>query len=528
MSIKPMPLINPRHFLKFHNLCPFHKSQPSHRNSRPLPTLCEMTLLIAVCVCLSGCSFTSNGIYGYTQSASRRTAEKKEALFEKRGERLYRAAISGIWYPFGWESPYLFVDIGAEHPVMLTSGKTFDYPTESGEKIQTCMECEVYYHNNGEDIFLGALESLNTGCPIAYDETGIYVAGAHGVEKYVIDESGAAPCLRMEIGSYRSEAGLYRSDTVNSTLSKNEYNRLYADYLSAKIIDYGDVLPFLYKYADEEIELLQLLEKEADCKITEYQYADFNHDGYMDIASAYKKDGLWHLLYLCGDEHVCLELETLRYDFCEVWSFPTYDGETYSETHLLVNVYDDAGADRHFSIYALKDHALTPVLDRLPGHVSMNDGSAINQTLFLNMEDCGDGYSAITYLSYEDGAYKELGILELPEDKFLQYDNAKEVLANIRAELGTDDIRFTFYAQQLSTIRIQCEITSESGEVRFCHFTLHHDKNELHTPSMYHMRFQTTAETQISEFSGYPRYNMHEGRLKSHFTDLEVTYPEID
>ena len=269
MSIKPMPLINPRHFLKFHNLCPFHKSQPSHRNSRPLPTLCEMTLLIAVCVCLSGCSFTSNGIYGYTQSASRRTAEKKEALFEKRGERLYRAAISGIWYPFGWESPYLFVDIGAEHPVMLTSGKTFDYPTESGEKIQTCMECEVYYHNNGEDIFLGALESLNTGCPIAYDETGIYVAGAHGVEKYVIDESGAAPCLRMEIGSYRSEAGLYRSDTVNSTLSKNEYNRLYADYLSAKIIDYGDVLPFLYKYADEEIELLQLLEKEADCKITD-------------------------------------------------------------------------------------------------------------------------------------------------------------------------------------------------------------------------------------------------------------------
>lgn len=138
-------------------------------------------------------------IYGYTPLTSRRTYEKKKALFEKRGERLYRAAISGIWYPFGWESPYLFVDIGAEHPVMLTSGKTFDSPTESGEKIQTCMECEVYYHDNGEDIFLGALESLNTGCPIAYDETGIYVAGAHGVEKYIVDESCETPFTDLEV-----------------------------------------------------------------------------------------------------------------------------------------------------------------------------------------------------------------------------------------------------------------------------------------------------------------------------------------
>lgn len=484
----PTPLFHPRHFLKF-------------------PDPKQIMLLIAMCACLSGCSFTAKDVGCYTPLTSRYADEKKDVLFEKRSERLYRAAISGIWYPFGWESPYLFVDIGAGYPVMLTSGKTFNYHTKSGEKIQTCMECKVYYHDNDQYVLLGVIESLNTGYPITYDETGIYAAGAHGIEKYVIDESGAAPCLRMEIGSYQNEIGLY------------------ADYLSAKIIDYGDALPFLYKYADEEIELLQLLEKEADCKITEYQYADFNHDGHMDIAGAGMKDGLWHLLYLCGDDHVCLELETLRYDFCEIWSFPAYDGETYSETHLLVNAYDDAGADRHFSIYALKDHALTPILDHLPGRVSMNDGSAINQTLFLNMEDCGDGYSAITYLSYKDGAYKELGILELPEDKFMQYDNAKEVLANIRAELGTDDIRFTFYAQQLSTIRIQCEITSESGEVRFCHFTLSPSNNELLTSSMTHRCFQTTAETPLPD---YPLYNMHEGRLKSHFTNLEVTYPEID
>lgn len=508
----------------FLNLKHFQESQTPHRNNRTLLTLCKITLLTAVFTCLAGCSFLSKDIGSYTPLTNRRTEDKQEILFKKRSERIYRAAISGIWYPFGWESPYLFVDIDAGYPVMLTSGKTFDYIAESGEKIQTCMECEVYYHDSGQHILLGVLESLSSGYPITYDGTGIYVAGALGVEKYIVDESGTVPCLKMETGLYRDAAGLYCCNTPNSALSEEEYNRLYMDYLSAQIIDYGDVQPFLYKYADEEIELLQLLEKEACCKITEYQYSDFNHDGHMDIAGACKKDDFWHILYLCGDDHICLELDTLRYDFCEVWSFPTYDDETYLETHLLVNVYNDAGADRHFSIYALKDHMLTPVLDHLPGRVTMNDISVINQTLFLNVEDCGDGYSAITYLCYEGGSYKEFGISELSEDNFMQYDNAEEVLTNIRTELGTDNIRFTFYAQQFYNIRIQCETTSESGEARFCHFTLSPSNNELLTSSMTHRCFQTLTGTQIPD---YPLYNMLEGRLKDHFTDLEVTYPEI-
>lgn len=479
------------------------KKQTPHRKEQILP-ISIIALLIASYTCLTGCSHTAEDLSGYTPMTNRRTDKERETLFEKKSERLYRTTINEIWYPFGWESPYLFVDVGAAYPVMLTSGKTFDYITESGVKIHTCMECEVYYQDNGQPVLLGTLESLSTGYPITYDETGFYVAGGCGVEKYIVDLNGAAPCLRMDKKLCREEVGLYHS---------------------AQIIDYGGAYPFLYKYTDEEIELLQLLEKEAGCKITEYIYIDMNLDEHTDLVGACKKNGLWHILYLCGDDHACRELETLRYDFCELWHFPAYDDETYLESHLLVNVYNDAGADRHFSVYALKDHVLQPVIDHQPGHVTMNDISAINQTMFLSVEDCGDGYSAVTYLHYENGVYKELGISELSESKFMQYDNAEDVLSNIRNELGTDDIRFTFYAQQFNNIRIQCETTSESGETRFCHFTLSNVNNELLTSSMSHYRFQTITGAQVPD---YPLYNMYEGRLKSHFTDLDVTYPTID
>ncbi|MDE6387662.1 MAG: hypothetical protein K2L82_07660 [Lachnospiraceae bacterium] len=501
------------------------RSQTPRRNNRIFLMLCVMAQFLVVCACLAGCSHTSKDSAGYIPLTNSWTDEERAILFHRRGERLYRAAISEIWYPFGWDSPYLFVDMGVAHPVMLTSGKTFDYTMETGERIQTCMECEVYYHDGNQYILLGTLESLNTGYPITYDETGFYTAGDYGVEKYIVDESGSVPCLRMDTGIYQSEAASSDSDAA-SDMTAGEYALLYNDYLAAQIIDYGDAYPFLYKYADEEIELLQLLEKEAGCKITEYRCIDMNQDGHIDIAGVYKKDNLWHVLYLCGDDHVCLRLEPFRYDFCELRHFPAYDDETYLETHLLVNVYDDAEADRHFSIYALEDHVLQPVIANQPGCVYMDDTSAINQTLYLSVEDCGDGYSAITYLHYEDGAYKEFGILELSESKFMQYDNAEEVLTNIRTELGTDDIHFTFYAQQFSNIRIQCEATSENGDVRFCHFTLNHDNNLLRLPSMFRLRFQSISETQPSDNT--PLYNMHEGRLKNHFTDLEVTYPAID
>lgn len=484
------------------------------KNKRILFVLYIMIQIILTVLCLAGCSLTQNDTK-YAPLGNHLTDVNREVFFQKRGAKIYRAAISGIWYPFGWESPYHFVNIGADYPVMLTSGKTFDYKSENGEKIQTCMECEVYYHDNGQYILLGTLDSLTTGYPIAYDETGFYEAGTHGVRKWILDESGSAPYLKTEQEACLSDSG---------DASADEYNRLFNDYLSAKIIDYGNVHPFFGKLHDEEVELLQLLEAETGCKITEYSYTSMNNNGIMEIIGAYRENDMWHVLYLCSDERVCHELETFRYDHCELFAFPIYDDTTYLGTHLFVNVYDDAGIDKFFSIYALDDHEMHPIISNQLGYVYTNDISAINQTLYLNVEDYGNGYSAITYLHFDGTTYREYGLLELSEKQFMQYDNAEEVLENIHAEIGSDDIEFSYYLQEPWYIHIQCESKSETGDTQYCHFTLDTSSdNQLREVNTYAASLPVAASQTLYT---KPLYNWHEGRLKEFYTDLEVTYPD--
>lgn len=133
----------------------------------------------------------------------------------------------------------------------------------------------------------------------------------------------------------------------------------------------------------------------------------------QEIIGAYSENDMWHVLYLCSDEKVCHELETFRSDHCELFAFPIYDDITYLGTHLFVNVYDDAGIDKYFSIYALDDHEMHPVISNQFGYVYTNDISVINQTLYLNVEDC----SAITYLHFDGTTYREYGLLELSEEQ---------------------------------------------------------------------------------------------------------------
>ncbi|MDE6844939.1 MAG: hypothetical protein K2J99_04125 [Lachnospiraceae bacterium] len=430
---------------------------------------------------------------------------------------MYKATIGNLLYPLGWESTYIFVDMGTDYPIMLITGITFDYETEQGEKIQTCMDCEVYYHDNGQTILLGTLGSLSTGYPIAYDETGFYEAGAHGVRKWILDESGSSPCLKAEQETYLSD--------VRNT-SADEYNRLYHDYLSAQIIDYGDSEPFQRKLHDEEVELLQLLEAESGCRIMEYDYLDMDHDGKTEIIGSYKQDDLWHILYLCSDDKICRELESFRYDHCKLLPYPIYDDTTYLGIHLIVNVYDDAGIDKRFSIYALGDHELQPVISNQFGHAYIDDTSVINQTLNLNVEDYGDGYSAITCLCFDGSVYKEYGLSELSEGQFMQYGNAEKVLADIRAEIDSSSIEFSYFLRADNHVLIQCESISESGDTQFCHFTLRASgDNQLEEAYIYQRSLHPATGQQTSHTASL--YNRHEGRVKEFYTDLDVIYPDL-
>ena len=489
------------------------------KNKQILFVLCVMSQIMLSGFCLAGCSSSIKNKVKYTPVGDHLTKETQEIFIQKRGEKIYRAAISSIWYPFGWESPYIFVDADAAYPIMLTSGKTFDYETESGEKIQTCMDCEAYYQYNGQSILLGTLGSLSTGYPIAYDETGFYEAGIHSVKKWILDESGSAPCLKIEQEAYLSD---------DETVSADEYNRLYHNYLNAKIIDYGDAQPFQGKICREEVELLQLLEEEAGCRIVKYNYIDLNQDGNTEIIGSYKEDGLWHILYLCSDDRVCRELGSFRYGQCELLAYPVYGDAAYSGIHLIVNVYDDTGTDKYFSIYALDDHILQPVISNQFGHVYTDDTSAINQTLYLDVEDYGDGYSGVTYLYFDGSAYKEYGLSKLSEEQFMQYGNAGKVLADIRAEIGSDTIEFSYFLRANHHVLIQCGSASESGDTQFCHFTLRvSNDNQLEETYIFQRSLHPVTGTAQTPYTK-PLYNRHEGRVKEFYTDLEVIYPDPD
>lgn len=495
-------------------------NQTYHKSSRILFALCAIIQIMLAGLCLAGCSSVQNSAQ-YTPARNHLTTASQKTFFQKRCEKIYRAAISGIWYPFGWESPYIFVSTDASYPIMLTSGRTFEYKTENGKKIQTCMECEVYYHSNGQYTLLGTLDSLNTGYPIAYDETGFYEAGTHGVRKWILDEDGPSPCLKIEQEVYFSGG-----EDADKNMSANEYNRLYHDYLSAEIIDYGDANPFFGKLYDEEVELLQLLEAESGCKITEYRYIDMDHDAHMEIIGAYKEKELWHILYLCSDDKICRELCSFHYDQCKLSHFATYGGETYQGNHLIINVYNDTGTDKYFSIYALDGHKMQPVISNQFGHVYLDDTSTINQTLYLDVEDYGGGYSGITYLSFDGSAYKEYGLSRLSEGQFMQYSNAEEVLADIRAEIGSDTIEFSYFMRANHHILIQCESISESGGTQLCHFTLRASgDNQLEETYIPQRSLHPAADKQAPYTK--PLYNRHEGRVKEFYTDLEVIYPNV-
>lgn len=479
------------------------------KNKQMLFVLCAMIQII-----LSGCSSAQNDTK-YTPLGNHLTDKTRQALFQSRGKRIYKTTIGTLLYPLGWESSYIFVDIGADYPIMLISGTTFDYETENGDKIQTCMDCDVYYHDNGQSILLGTLDSLNTGYPIAYDGTGFYEAGTHGVKKWILDESGSAPCLK-------TEQEIYLSDVENA--SADEYNRLYNDYLSAQIIDYGDSQPFLGKLHNKEVELLQLLEAESGCRIMEYKYIDMDQDGNNEIIGIYQEEELWHIMYLCSNDRVCHELESFRYDHCNLLLYPVYDDASYLGTHLIVNVYDDTGIDKHFSIYALDNHKMQPVISNQFGYIYLDDISVINQTLYLNVEDYGDGCSAITYLCFDGSAYKEYGLSRLSEEQFMQYGNAEEVLADIRAVTDSDSIKFSYFLRTNRHVLIQCESVSESGDTQFYHFTLRTSgDNQLEEAYI----FQHSLHPVTSQQTPYTRqpYNRHEGRVKEFYTDLEVIYP---
>lgn len=97
----------------------------------------------------------------------------------------------------GLEDNELFaiIDTNASLPVLLVTSQVYN----DGLGNQAALNCDVYYLIDKEVKNIGTIESMGTAYPIAYDETGIYAASGHDMQRFEIEKSGS---LRLAEGIY--------------------------------------------------------------------------------------------------------------------------------------------------------------------------------------------------------------------------------------------------------------------------------------------------------------------------------------
>lgn len=97
----------------------------------------------------------------------------------------------------GLEDNELFaiIDTNASLHVLLVTSQVYN----DGLGNQAALNCDVYYLIDKEVKNIGTIESMGTAYPIAYDETGIYAASGHDMQRFEIEKSGS---LRLAEGIY--------------------------------------------------------------------------------------------------------------------------------------------------------------------------------------------------------------------------------------------------------------------------------------------------------------------------------------
>lgn len=125
------------------------------------------------------------------------------------------------------------VDTNAKEQVLLVTDLTYD----DGTGRQVSIMCDVYYSVNNKVRDLGTIMSGGTAYPITADRTGIYTAGGHSVERYVIDERAGELKLVEAMYEIYDENGdvAYEKEVngVRGVSSENEFMDMIKRYARA-------------------------------------------------------------------------------------------------------------------------------------------------------------------------------------------------------------------------------------------------------------------------------------------------------
>ena len=110
------------------------------------------------------------------------------------------------------------------------------------QKVVTEMDNRFQTFSDKEVKNIGTIESMGTAYPIAYDETGIYAASGHDMQRFEIEKSGS---LRLAEGIYEQfdESGnaayTMKKGEETDVITEEEYYAAFEKYSNATIVNFS-------------------------------------------------------------------------------------------------------------------------------------------------------------------------------------------------------------------------------------------------------------------------------------------------
>ncbi len=147
---------------------------------------------------------------------------------------IYEETIGGL------EDNELFaiIDTNAPLPVLLVTSQVFD----NGTGKQAALTCDIYYPADKEVKKIGMIESMGTAYPVSYDETGIYTASGHAMQRYEVEQSGTmklAEVIQEQFDENGTAAYTMETGNETKTISEEEYYDAFEKYNNAVVVSFA-------------------------------------------------------------------------------------------------------------------------------------------------------------------------------------------------------------------------------------------------------------------------------------------------
>ena len=133
---------------------------------------------------------------------------------------------------------FVMIDTNAPLPVLLVTSQAYD----DGMGKQAAIACDVYYLADSEVKKIGTIESMGTAYPISYDETGIYTASGHAMQRFEVEKSGTlklAEVINEQFDENGNAAYTMTKENETKTISEEDYYAAFEKYSNATIVSFA-------------------------------------------------------------------------------------------------------------------------------------------------------------------------------------------------------------------------------------------------------------------------------------------------